>query len=107
VAKKRKLSKSSLLWFLRSRPFVPVALDPSPPGISGSLGGLKILLNAATRRAAIPPHRLDSGVADRFWRLVRRHGWWGLAYLEAILRLADWYASAVVIRSEPGEATAG
>ncbi len=25
MAKKRKLSKSSLLWFLRSRPFVPVA----------------------------------------------------------------------------------
>ncbi|TWT29173.1 helicase Cas3 [Posidoniimonas corsicana] len=76
-------------------PFVPVVVDPELPGLR--IGGTE--LSAADRAGAVPPHRLDSGVVDRFWRLVRRHGWWGLSYLEATLRLADQQASAAEDRS--------
>jgi len=37
---------------------------------------------------------LQAGWASLFWRLNRRYGPWGLAYLESILRLADWLQSA-------------
>ena len=77
-----------------ARPLAPVCTDPAPPPVEGQIGGVAISLTAADRQALTPPHRLDSGVGDRYWRLVRRFGWWGLAYREAILRLADWHASA-------------
>jgi CRISPR-associated endonuclease/helicase Cas3 len=76
-----------------ARPFAPVCEDEQPPTIKGQLDHGNLNLSAEERRALTPPHRLDSGIADRFWSLTRRHGWWGLAYREAILRLADWYAS--------------
>jgi CRISPR-associated endonuclease/helicase Cas3 len=77
-----------------ARPFAPVCLDEHPPEVRGQLAGVAIALDAGQRRQLVPAHRLDSGLADRFWRLTRRFGWWGLAYREAIQRLADWYASA-------------
>jgi CRISPR-associated endonuclease/helicase Cas3 len=83
------------------RPFAPVCVDPSPPGVRGQLGGVRIEVDAGTRAAWPPAHHLDAGVPQRFWGLVRRYGWWGLAYLEAVVRLADWYGSAFTI--PPGE----
>jgi CRISPR-associated endonuclease/helicase Cas3 len=79
------------------RPFGPVCPDPSPPGVCGELRGSSLSLTATERLASPPAHRLDSGIVERFWRLNRRYGWWGLAYLEALLRLADWYASNFVL----------
>jgi len=80
------------------RPFAPVCEDDRPPAVFGTLGGVEIKLAAEERLALPPPHRIDSGIPERFWRLTRRYGWWGLAYLEAVLRLADWYGSRVVVQ---------
>jgi len=81
-----------------ARPFAPVVPDPllddgKVADLSLAESGLNAVLTAAARQALLPAHRLDSGVADRFWRLTRCYGWWGLAYLEGIFRLADWQAS--------------
>jgi len=75
------------------RPFAPVCVDDSPPDVD--VDGFALTSEQRCGPdAIIPAHRLDSGVAERFWALTRRYGWWGLAYLEAILRLADRAASA-------------
>jgi CRISPR-associated endonuclease/helicase Cas3 len=78
----------------RGRPFAPVCQDTEPPGLHAELEDISTAISAVERITLVPPHKLHSGVSDRFWRLTRRFGWWGLAYREAILRLADWYASA-------------
>lgn len=66
------------------RPFAPVVIDQSPKNVAMEIDGLRLSARTETRL-----ERLDSGVSDRFWRLIRRYGWWGLAWLESIFRLAD------------------
>jgi CRISPR-associated endonuclease/helicase Cas3 len=66
------------------RPFAPAIADPSP-------APLEFTAQGRTARAASNHGlaRLDSGVAERFWRLTEIYGWYGLAWMEAIVRLAD------------------
>ncbi len=70
------------------RPFAPVVADDQPAPVEYTLCGHRMRWSGPTGL-----ERLDSGVADRYWRLIRRYGWWGLAWLEALLRLADWRRS--------------
>jgi CRISPR-associated endonuclease/helicase Cas3 len=84
-----------------ARPLAPLSDDPEPPSIQGRLGGISISLSTDDRRQWMA-HGVDSGLVDRFWALTRRHGWWGLAYLEAILRLGDWYASGLRLSNASG-----
>ncbi len=66
------------------RPFAPVVFDEKPVNVKIKFQGHSLSHSSNTGMEG-----LDSDVSDRFWRLVRHYGWWGLAWLEAILRLAD------------------
>ena len=70
------------------RPFAPVVRDAANVASAFTLNGAQMHWSGSTGL-----ERLDSGVAERYWCLVRRYGWWGLAWLEALLRLADWRQS--------------
>lgn len=68
----------------RCRPFAPMVVDEQ---------GCELVIKSGTHTyhhgGPTTAEQIDSGVSERFWRLVRKYGWWGLAYLEAIHMLAD------------------
>ena len=70
------------------RPFAPVVIDDEESVVSFEMAGHRVCWCGPTNL-----ERVDSGVADRYWRLVRDYGWWGLAWLETLVRLADWRQS--------------
>ena len=80
------------------RPFAPVVFDTESVSVDCTLSGHQMHWSGPTEL-----ERLDSGVADRFWRLTRVYGWWGLAWLEALLRLADWRRSEWEETHDAGE----
>jgi CRISPR-associated endonuclease/helicase Cas3 len=66
------------------RPLAPLAPDASPREVALEWEGHA--LRASTDHGL---EAIGSGVATRFWSLTRRYGPHGLAFLEAVLRLAD------------------
>ena len=70
------------------RPFAPVVFDEMGVNSEHEWEGERMQWSGPTKLEC-----LDSGIADRYWRLVRRYGWWGVAWLEALLRLGDWRRS--------------
>ena len=64
----------------RCRPFAPCIEDEDP---------VEVRYEGRTVRSDHGLESAGSGIAARFWRLTQQYGWYGLAYLEAVLRLAD------------------
>lgn len=64
----------------RCRPFAPVVEEDE---------AVEVRYGAWRAWSAHGLERVGSGVAERFWRLTQRYGWYGLAYCEALVRLAD------------------
>lgn len=78
----------------RCRAFAPAVADPSPLTVECEVEG-----HAAKSSTDTGLEKPGSGVAERFWRLIGDYGWWGLAYLESVFRLADHRVS----ENEEGE----
>ena len=71
------------------RPLPPIVEDPEPQTLAYTFDGHRLETSSDLVES---PLALD--MADRFWRLIERYGYHGLAWLEAILRLADHRQSA-------------
>lgn len=88
----------------RGRPLWPFTEDDtaleSPGAVPVALGGFKMSADLPPRpESALMP--LHAGWVDLFWRLVRRYGYWGLAYLETLLVLADHRQSEAERNQQP------
>jgi CRISPR-associated endonuclease/helicase Cas3 len=69
-----------------ARPFAdPVEENDAARRLETRLFGAHFHLETTAQN----PSAWNAGFAERFWRMVRRYGWWGVAYREAVVRLAD------------------
>lgn len=72
----------------RARPLLPPIIDDDPRMVTTFLPGPDVSCQVSSQQ-----YLVDWAGPDRFARLGRRYGWWGLALLESIVRLADMAAS--------------
>lgn len=78
------------------RPFAPAVEPGESMPVAFALDGTTFSADTAHGLAS-----LDSAVADRYFRLTERYGWWTLAWFEALLRLADHRASEESAKPAP------
>jgi len=78
-----------------ARPWAPVCDDKEPTDISLENIGLRNVKLSVVERKKVCYHQIDSPVIPRFWRIIRKYGWWEAAFLESILRFADRRASQI------------
>jgi CRISPR-associated endonuclease/helicase Cas3 len=74
------------------RPFAPVWEELNETSVRATCNGAHLEANGADLQVL---WSFGSGWVDRFWRLNRKYGYWGLAYLEAVLRRADCVRSRI------------
>ena len=81
-----------------SRPLPPIIKDPEPHTLQFTHDGHPMESTSDLMESSIA---LDT--AERFWKLIERYGYYGLTWLETVLRLADHRQSAAERRrSEEG-----
>ena len=71
------------------RPLLPVIDDPKPQRLVYSVDGKRMEASSDLVNST-----LAVCMAERFWTLTERYGYYGLAWIESILRLADHQQSA-------------
>ncbi len=81
------------------RPFAPAVADGSPVDVVLQHDDVTF-----TGRTDHGLEKLSSGTAERYWSLCDRYGWWGVALLETIVRLADHRASEMEAEGINGRA---
>lgn len=69
-----------------ARPLLPPIVDPHSEAIHATIDGTTVTIGGQTRQ-------VDWAHPARFEKLCDTYGWWGLALLETIVRLADMYCS--------------
>lgn len=85
------------------RPFAKAFQDDKPRMVFLRSSDYELEASSDCIRDGLSPAHYASGVGERFWRLIKKYGWWGLSYLEAILRLADHRVSEGEARKETAE----